>query len=103
MAMRVTLAVSTFVLFLAIGCAAKPEIVPSAGPRPPTQAEQVKIYQKQPLRYEKLGVVSLTVPGDAKWDEGGNFDAAFDNLKAQAAARGANGLLPVVDDGKKYG
>ena len=40
-----------------------------------------------------LGVVSLPVGPDAKWDTRGNADRGFDRLKEMAAQRGANGLL----------
>ena len=80
-----------------LGCKTAPEIVPSSGPRMPTSPESVKLYQKQPLRYERLGVVSLPVGPDAKWDARGNADRGFDRLKEMAAQRGANGLLLMVD------
>ena len=34
--------------------ASKPEIVPSSGPRPPTSAQQVTIFEKAPARYDTL-------------------------------------------------
>ena len=75
------------------GCASKPEIVPSSGPRTPTSASQVKIYEKQPKKYEMLGTVTVTREEGAKWDEKGDANAAFDTAKSKAAALGANGLL----------
>ena len=103
MRMRVTSAIATAVLFIAAGCATKPEIVPSSGPRAATSADQVKIYAKPPLRYERLGVVSVMATRESPWDTRGNADEGFDRLKAEAAQRGANGLLLVVDRDEFYG
>ena len=75
------------------------EVVPSSGPRSPALAEQVKIYQKAPKRYENLGVVSVTRAEGATWDERGDATAGFDILKRKAAALGANGLLLTVPEG----
>ena len=75
------------------GCASKPEIVPSSGPRTPTSAMQVKIYEKAPKKYEMLGTVTVTREEGARWDEKGDANAAFDTAKSKAAALGANGLL----------
>lgn len=92
---------SLFVLLLAlaattaltIGCAGKPEIVPSSGKRAPTSVSQVIIYEKQPKKYEVLGLVYVPVGGDVRWDDKGQAKAGFDKLKQGAAAVGANGLL----------
>jgi hypothetical protein len=75
------------------GCASDPKIVPSSGTRPPSSKGQVKIYEKEPERYELLGTVTVTRAEGAKWDQRGNADAAFDAALAKAAALGANGLL----------
>ncbi len=87
----------------AAGCAAAPEVVPSSGPRPPSPPQSVKIYQKPPLRYEKLGLVVVPATKDTPWDARGNADSGFDRLKAAAAERGANGILLVVDEGQSQG
>src|SRR5687768_8633278 len=81
---------------LATGC--KSEIVPSSGSRTPTSPEQVKIYEKQPKRYEMLGTVSVPVGGEVRWDDRGHAKAGFDKLKQRAAALGANGLLLKVPE-----
>jgi hypothetical protein len=75
------------------GCASEPTVVPSSGPRPPSSAAQVRIFEKEPERYELLGTVTVTRAEGAKWDQRGNADAAFDAALAKAAALGANGLL----------
>ena len=77
---------------VASGCA-KPEVVPSSGPRSPTNANAVDIYPKEPKKYERLGIVAVPIGGDVKWNERGEATAGFDKLKAGAAAVGANGIL----------
>jgi len=89
-----------FLMLLGFGCASQgPEIVPSQGPRPPTSAEQVALYQKQPKKYERLGLITQVVTPEMKWDERGDSTAGFDALRAQAAQKGANGLLFTLPDG----
>lgn len=85
-------------LFLS-ACSSQPEVVPSSGPRSPTSADQVKIYQKAPNRYENLGVVTVSRAEGATWDERGDATVGFDILKRKAAALGANGLLLTVPEG----
>jgi hypothetical protein len=88
------LMVSTFVTAL---CSCGPEVVPSSGPRPPTSPDSVKIYQNKPSKYEDLGLLTLAITPDLGWDRNGDANAAFDRMKEQAAALGANGLLLDVD------
>src|SRR5580658_1143359 len=83
--------------FVAALCSCGPTVVPSSGPHPPTSVDDVKIYQKKPSKYEDLGLLTLTITPDLAWDANGDANAAFDRLKAQAAALGANGLLLDVD------
>jgi hypothetical protein len=78
-------------VIVAGGCS--PEVVPSSGPRSPTNPASVEIYPKEPKKYEKLGVVEVPVGGDVRWDEKGEATAGFERLKAGAAAVGANGIL----------
>ena len=87
-------------LLVDAGCASKPEIVPSSGPRAATSAAQVKLYDKQPKKYELLGTVTVTRAEGAKWDEKGDANAAFDTAKSKAAALGANGLLMRAEAGE---
>ena len=82
------------------GCASKPEVVPSSGTRAATSAQQVKIYQKAPQRYEMLGKLTVTRDEGARWDQRGDANAAFDNARAKAAALGANGLLLAANPGE---
>ena len=73
------------------GCA-QPTVLPSQK-HAPSSASAVKIYQKQPMKYEDLGMISLVITPDISWDEKGNTNKAFDMLKDKAAALGANGVL----------
>ncbi len=81
---------------LSAGCAQ--HAVQPSGPRPPTSAEQVKIYQKEPNKYEDLGMVTVPVGGAIRMDDRGDATPGFVELKKRAAAMGANGLL--LDDKK---
>ena len=83
-------------LLIICGCSS-PEVVPSSGTRAPTRPEDVKIYAKHPRKYERLGVVSVAVTPEVRFDERGDANLGFDRLKAAAAARGANGLLLTKD------
>jgi hypothetical protein len=83
------------VMLVAGGCA--PEVVPSSGPKPAISADQVMVYQKQPSKYEDMGMISANQSEGARWDERGDANRGFDSLKAKAAERGANGLLLMVD------
>ena len=76
-----------------LGGCASPKVVPTQRHEPSTPTA-VQIYQKAPAKdYEILGTVSLKGSEKYRWDNRGNADAAFDELKRQAAAMGANGLL----------
>ncbi len=89
-------------LLLLAGCASH-EVVPSSGPRKPTTAQQVKLFQDHPKRYEQLGTVSLAITPELQMGERADATPAFDALKAKAAALGANGLLLIVEPtGQEY-
>jgi hypothetical protein len=63
------------------------------GPHPATTADQVKVFQKTPNKYEKLGEVTFAIPAGYKWDSHGDANLVFDGLKAEAAKRGATGIV----------
>jgi hypothetical protein len=87
------LMVSMAVAGLLMSCASS-EVVPSSGPRPPLSPDSVSLYKTPPKKYEIRGRVSLVITPELAWDKSsGDANAAFDQLKAQAAALGANGLL----------
>lgn len=93
---RTTILLLSALATIVTGCAS--EVVPSSGPRAATDPATVRIYQKEPHRYEIMGNVEVPVGGDVRWDERGEAVAGFERLKAQAAARGANGILLVGDN-----
>ncbi len=78
-----------------------PEIVPSTGPHVVTTPEQIKIYQKQPSKYERLGTVTYTVTSIEQWQQDADGTTAFNDLVAKAGAMGANGLLLRDDTNSK--
>ena len=81
-----------------VGCASS-EVVPSKGPRPPTSPEYIAIYQKEPRKYERLGLVTQEVTPDMKFDERGDSTKGFEKLKQLAAEKGATGLLLKLPEG----
>jgi hypothetical protein len=50
------------VVALVSGCASKPQVVPSSGPREATTAAQVKIHSNAPKKYEVLGTLNSPSP-----------------------------------------
>ena len=77
-----------------------PKVLPASGPHPALTPELVKIYQEQPKKYEQLGLMWVPVTPAMKWDENGDSTLGFETLKAQAAAKGANGVLLMADPGQ---
>ena len=82
-------------LLVSAGCGHT--VVPSTGPHQAVSAQNVKIYGDHPKKYELLGRVELPMTGQPAWNELGDANSTFDELKAKAAALGANGLLLKVD------
>lgn len=76
-------------LFL-ISCATGSVIV-TGTVRPSTDPQSVKLYLKEPKRYDVIGLVEAS--SDSGWTEQGSQDYAIAELKNQAAQIGANGLL----------
>ena len=86
---RITLLSTALVAFLLAGCGST--VVPSTGPRKPTQAWEVQILESKPSKYEVLGVVETTE--NLKWGDNATVDPVMNDLKKKAAALGATGLL----------
>jgi hypothetical protein len=84
--------------YAGFGCAS-PEVVQSKGPHAPTSPEYIALYQKEPRKYERLGTITQVVTPEMKFDERGDSTPGFEKLKAQAAEKGANGLLLQLPDG----
>ncbi len=78
--------------------ACSPKCSLASGTHPPLLAENVKICESQPSKYELLGTIEVPVTPEAKWDEKGDSTPGFKALLAKAAATtGANGLLLRAD------
>ena len=88
---RVAMLVGGLMCVVAMGCGS--HVVPGSGNRQPTDPHKVMVYTDQPKKYEDLGKVEVPVGGDVKWDSQGDATAGFDKLRAEAAARGENGIL----------
>jgi hypothetical protein len=88
--MRTKLLMLSPIALLLLGCT---EIVPTTGPHAPTNPSQVKFYQNEPAKFERLGTVTLMIAPEYRWDANGQAKPALDHLRADAAALGANGLL----------
>jgi hypothetical protein len=80
--------------------ACSPEVLPPSGPHPQLAPDAIKIYQNQPQKYERLGMIILPLTPEYRWDERGEAQAAFNKFKATAAAQGANGILLMDDSGQ---
>jgi len=82
-------------VFLA-GC--EPVVLPPSQ-HAPTSPEQVKLYQKQPAKYENLATIMMPITPEMKWNDRMESVAGIDALKARAAAMGANGVLMTAQPG----
>jgi hypothetical protein len=95
-----------FPLFLLVSLAGAlgacaPEVVPATS-HPALDMAQVKIYQAEPAKYEKLGPITLTVQSTEHWEKTADATPAFEQLRTRAAAMGANGILLVDEEHKEY-
>lgn len=93
------LGVAAIVALALFGGCKSHEVVPSSGTRLPTNPEIVKIHQTFPRRYESLGIVTLPITPEVRWDERGESIVGIDRLKVSAAKLGANGLLLELPQG----
>lgn len=77
------------VLVLA-GCATSSVIV-TGKPRTPIEISSVKLYLEAPAKYEVIG--QITASSDSGWTRQASVNYAIEELKKQAAALGANGVI----------
>jgi hypothetical protein len=75
---------------LITACASGSAIV-TGNVRPATDPASVKLYLKEPRRYDVIGLVNAS--SDSGWTEQGSQNYAIAELKKQAAKLGANGVL----------
>lgn len=93
-----TTVLAALVAMLVAGCA-NHEVVKSTGPRPPTEWNTVKIYQNYPAKYEDLGLITIPVTPEMRWDQEGDSNPGFEAMQKAAAAKGANGILLITPEG----
>ena len=93
------MAVTTSMIFAALlaGCSS-PEVLPTTD-HPPTGPQEVRFYQEEPKKYERLRTLALGITPDLRWDERGDATPAFEELKRLAGSVGANGILFKADPG----
>jgi hypothetical protein len=94
---RLAVIASLLLPALAILGGCQHEVVPTSGPHAPVAADQVKIYNTYPAKYEVLGKLELPITEKNAWDARGEANAAFDAMKAKAGAIGATGILLQID------
>jgi len=86
--------VAVLASFLLSACAS-PKLVPAQS-HPASDPASVMLYQQPPpKKYEVLGKVEVTE--NLKWQDNGDVSPVVEEMKAKAAALGANGLLLTVD------
>jgi hypothetical protein len=90
----ISVPIACAVVWLA-GCAST--VLQPSGPKAPTDPASVRLYQNEPKKYEDLGVVEVTE--NVKYEDNFGAKGVADQLRAKAAARGANGvyLFPALE------
>lgn len=78
------------------GCA--PVVLPPSQ-HAPSSPEQVKLYQKQPAKYESLATIMMPITPEMQWNDKMESVVGIDALKSRAAALGANGVLMTAQPG----
>src|SRR5262245_57952364 len=96
--MRYLMSLLVLGMFFVAGCSSGPQVLP-ATQHPPLEKEKVKLYQKEPLKYEMLGTISEPMTSDVKWDDRGDATLGFEKIMTAAGKMGANGVLLVADPG----
>ena len=83
-------AVSVAFLIALFGCATGSSIV-TGKVRPAINPNEVKLYLESPTKYETIGIVEAS--SEVEFSSQSAQDRAIQELKAQAAKIGANGVL----------
>ena len=99
--MRKRITAWTLMAAAGILAACAPEVLPTK-PHAALDMAQVKIYQTEPAKYEKLGMITLKVPSTEHWEQTADATNGMDELRKQAAARGANGVLLIDGEHLEY-
>jgi hypothetical protein len=90
MTTRLALGFATFALLLA-GCASTSKVMIGHA-RPAITPDQVRLYTQPPPRYQEVALLE-TQSGGFTYGEQHKMDEVLANLKKEAAALGANGVL----------
>ena len=77
-------------VFVLAACASG-SVVITGSKRPPISPSEVQLYSRAPATYEVIGIVKAS--SEMGWTEQGSMDYAVEELKKQAAAIGANGVI----------
>lgn len=77
-------------VFILAACASG-SVVVTGTKRPPISPSEVQLYSRAPATYEVIGIVKAS--SEMGWTEQGSMDYAVEELKKQAAAIGANGVI----------
>jgi hypothetical protein len=91
--------IALFFLTVLFGCATGSSIV-TGKVRPAISPSEVKIYLDPPSQYETIGIVEAS--SDVEFSTQAAQDRVINELKAQAAKIGANGVL-LLNTGDKSG
>ncbi len=92
-------AVSVAFLIALFGCATGSSIV-TGKVRPAINPGEVRLYLEPPTKYDTIGIVEAS--SDVEFSSQAAQDRAIQELKAQAAKIGANGVL-ITNTGDKAG
>lgn len=84
-------AIAALIAVLLVSACATGSAVVTGTKRPAIAPSAVQLYSKPPAEYDVVGIVEAS--SDAGLTEQGSMDYAVEELKKQAAAIGANGLL----------
>ena len=82
---------ASVVLASAVAACATGSSVVTGATRTAIAPSSVQLYPQPPAEYEVIGVVKAS--SKSGWTEQGSMDYAVEELKKQAAAIGANGVL----------
>lgn len=78
-------------LFCLCGCATSSVVVGTV--RPAISPASVKLYLKEPKKYEQIAILESSSKSSFAFSDQGKMDAVMANLKEEAARLGANGVL----------
>lgn len=73
------------------GCGTSGSVIVTGTIRPVINPKTVKLYLKEPLRYEVIGIVEAS--SEQGWTAQASQNYAVEEIKKQAAKLGANGVL----------